>query len=125
MSYFDEIIKEMTDIHARKAADYGGGDEFGNFQESCRIGVPDYKGAFIRLQDKYTRCCNLMSGNRPMVEDESLEDTLIDMANYSVLVLAMLRRAKMVTKMKETVNPSMANSGMEYVSRDPSNRVED
>ncbi|MFP4629399.1 MAG: hypothetical protein ACLFMQ_01615, partial [Desulfohalobiaceae bacterium] len=47
----------------------------------------------IRLQDKYTRCCNLIRGKEQMVKDEALEDTLLDLANYAVIVLC-LRRAE-------------------------------
>ena len=94
MSLYKEILAEMQELHDRKANDYTSGDEFGNFVEAERIGIPDWKGAFIRLQDKYTRLCNAVGGKELMVNDETIEDTLIDMANYSVLILAMYKRKK-------------------------------
>ena len=89
---FNEILEKMREIYDAKNYDYSGGDEFGNFKESERIGVPSWKGAFIRLQDKYSRACNLIKigeENRKVM-DEKLEDTLLDLANYAVIVLSLL-----------------------------------
>ena len=38
--------------------------------------------------------CNLVGDKEMMVKDEFIEDILIDMANYSVLILAMYKRKK-------------------------------
>jgi hypothetical protein len=95
---FESILEEMLKIHKEKNADYSAEGLFGNFQESQRIGIPDYKGAFVRLQDKYSRCCNLIKGQQAQVVDESLEDTLIDLANYSIIVLYLLRQHKQNVK---------------------------
>ena len=93
---FESILGEMLKIHKEKNADYSAEGLFGNFQESQRIGIPDYKGAFVRLQDKYSRCCNLLSRQnaKAVVVDETVEDTLIDLANYSIIVLYLLRQHK-------------------------------
>ena len=97
---FETILKSMQEIHDRKNHDYSPEGEFGNFAESEKIGIPGWKGAFVRLQDKYTRACNLISGKESKVIEETLEDTLIDLANYSVIVLALreMARAKMEVK---------------------------
>ena len=89
---FDEVLEKMKVIHDAKNHDYSGESEFGNFRESERIGVSAWKGAFIRLQDKYSRACNLIKNgeeNRKVL-DEKLEDTLLDLANYAVIVLCLL-----------------------------------
>jgi hypothetical protein len=88
------ILKELERLYLAKDNDYSCGDSLGNFSEATRIGVPAWKGAFVRLQDKYTRACNLISGRESQVKDESLEDTLMDLANYSAIVLCLLRRER-------------------------------
>ena len=93
-SDFEKIIENMLAIHKAKNNDYSSEGSFGNFYEAERIGVPAWKGAFIRLTDKFTRACNLIKGKDQMVKDESLEDTLIDLANYSVIVLCLLKEAE-------------------------------
>jgi len=90
-SPFHAILKRMGDLHDAKNHDYSPEGMFGNFAESEKVGVPAWKGAFIRLQDKYTRSCNLIGGKEARVLDEKLEDTLLDMANYAVIVLCLMR----------------------------------
>ncbi len=90
---FEEIIHQMLTVHKAKNSDYSPGEtSFTNFLESEKVGVPPWKGAFIRLQDKYSRCCTLIGGHEAQVEDERLEDTLLDMANYAVIVLCLLKQ---------------------------------
>jgi len=90
-SEFENILENMLAIHKAKNHDYSPQGQFGNFSESEKVGVPDWKGAFIRLQDKYTRCCNLIGGREAQVLDEKLEDTLLDLANYAVIVLCLMK----------------------------------
>jgi hypothetical protein len=51
------------------------------------------------MSDKYSRLCNLAAKiDSPEYQDairlENLEDTLIDLANYSLLCIILLRRRK-------------------------------
>lgn len=92
---FETILYEMVMIHRNKNADYSQEGLFGNFKESEVIGIADYLGAFVRLQDKYTRACNLIKGRDPKVQNEKLEDTLIDLANYAVIVLALKKQKEL------------------------------
>lgn len=88
MKTFNQILERMREIHEAKAHDYTSqGSPLGNFMESERIGVEPFKACFIRLQDKYSRACNLIAGIEAAVRDETLEDTLVDMANYAILTL--------------------------------------
>ncbi len=93
-SQFEQILESMAAIHKAKNNDYSPEGQFGNFAESEKVGVPDWKGAFIRLQDKYTRCCNLIGGREAQVLDEKLEDTLLDLSVYAVIVLCLLNQDK-------------------------------
>lgn len=91
---FTDYLDVMETIHKAKNNDYSPEGAFGNFAESEKVGVPGWKGAFIRLQDKYTRACNLIKGKEMKVADEKLEDTLIDMANYALIILVLRKMGK-------------------------------
>jgi len=94
MTFYD-VLTRMKEIHEKKDADYSGEDnEFGNFFESQKVGVQAWKGAFIRLQDKYSRACSLIGGTKAKVKDEKLEDTLLDLANYAVITLCLINPIK-------------------------------
>lgn len=76
---FKKITKEMVELYSRKNTDYGG-----SFDESL-----DEDGllvAKIRMKDKLNRFSQLID-NDILVKDESIRDTLIDLANYSIMTL--------------------------------------
>lgn len=89
---FADTVNRMLTIHKAKNNDYSPQGAFGNFSESEKIGIPAWKGAFVRLQDKYTRATNIIGGKEIKVLDEKLEDTLLDLANYAVIVMVLLDR---------------------------------
>jgi len=75
-----EICKKLNDLYAKKNADYG--DSFAKLrQEYGSLAI------LIRLEDKLGRLKRLMMGNEQNVKDESVEDTLIDLANYAIMEL--------------------------------------
>lgn len=47
----------------------------------------------IRLGDKYLRFKTLIGGEKQRVSDESIRDTLIDLANYSIMTIMELDQA--------------------------------
>ena len=93
---FHELLDKMRDIHNRKNADYGAGKQLGNFMEAEEFGVEAWRGALIRLTDKYSRIKSLANRANQVgeVKDESFEDTLIDLANYALLTLVLYKEAK-------------------------------
>lgn len=50
--------------------------------------------ACIRLTDKLNRLCALTKSQTQRVKDEFIEDTLRDLANYSIMTLIELNRQK-------------------------------
>lgn len=48
----------------------------------------------VRLSDKYNRIEHLITNHELKENDESLEDTLLDMAGYSILALKYLEEHK-------------------------------
>ena len=84
---FVSICKEMTELYDLKNKDYG--DSFGKSFEEWGMTMP-----CIRLTDKLNRLCSLTKNFSQRVKDESIEDTLKDLANYSIMTLIELRRLK-------------------------------
>lgn len=89
-----QILDQMRELHIKKDQDYAGDAKpFDNFRSSSEIGIKPSTGAFIRLQDKFKRIQNLlMRENRGVgaaVADESIEDTLLDLASYALIVLTL------------------------------------
>ena len=84
---FVSIVKEMTELYAKKNHDYGN-----SFDEGCdKIGTGYPLG---RLLDKMNRLIACMGKEDKMQVNESIEDTLTDLACYSVMTLSYLRRKK-------------------------------
>ena len=76
---FNEIVCKMADMYEKKNADYG--DSFG--QTCDEFGIT---AAIVRMIDKMNRIKQL-SKNNALVTDESIKDTLLDLANYAVMTL--------------------------------------
>ena len=94
---FLAIIEQMTAIHKQRATLYGSNaDPLGNFGEAERVGISPSLSCWLRLTDKYSRITNLFRlDNGPSMIvglDESREDNLLDLANYAILTLILLRR---------------------------------
>jgi len=101
MSTFENIIEEMQAVHAKKAHDYAGGSDYGNFLECERAGISAEAGIVTRMSDKWTRLMNLWSRNgEAAVVDENIDDTVLDLANYAVILLAYRRDQKMISESK-------------------------
>ena len=84
---FASIVKEMTELYAKKNHDYGN-----SFDESCdKIGIGYPLG---RLLDKMNRLIACMGKEDEMQINESIEDTLTDLACYSVMTLSYLKRKR-------------------------------
>lgn len=83
---FQAITTTMLDTYIRKNHDYG--DSFGEgFKEFGLM------SAVIRLGDKYRRLKSLCKDSAK-VKDESVKDTLLDMANYAVMTLVEMEGVK-------------------------------
>lgn len=84
---FKIIVNELADLYARKNSDYG--DSFGDTYR--RFGMTS---ALIRLTDKYNRVCSLAKENKQLVNDESIKDTLLDMAAYAIMTVMEIENVK-------------------------------
>ena len=76
---FKNITQEMLETYSRKNVDYD--DAFTKSLEEDGLLV-----AKIRLGDKYKRFSALIKQEN-LVKDESIEDTLLDMASYAIMTV--------------------------------------
>lgn len=78
---YSTILKRMDDTHTRKNNDYGDAA----YQGYKELGDAYY---IVQLHNKLSRLKSLTVNNKTqMVKDESIDDTLLDMANYAVMFL--------------------------------------
>lgn len=92
---FYKIIDELKDLHSRKSRDYNSQeDAMSNFKICEKAGIPAWKGIVVRLSDKFSRLLSFCKREEFKVKDETVEDTLKDLANYSILCIVSLRERK-------------------------------
>ena len=85
---FYELLDSMKAIHDAKRHDYGREEDiFANFRTCEMAGIPAWKGSCIRLGDKFSRLMGFAKKEKLQVKDESIKDTLLDMANYALITL--------------------------------------
>lgn len=78
VSIHAEICDGIKSLYARKNADYG--DSF----SQLRTRYPNF--VCMRLFDKLNRLDTIMNPNHKLqVSDETIEDTLLDIANYAIM----------------------------------------
>ena len=80
MEEYKKIVTETMGLCVKKNKDYGSSvqDAFEKFGDISYL---------VRITDKYNRICSLLN-REGEVKDESIDDTIRDMANYSFLWLA-------------------------------------
>ena len=93
------LCNRMIEITARKNADYTGGsadnDAFANFRQVERLGICSTEAGFLtRMTDKMSRINSFVKKGELKVKDESVEDTLLDLANYCLLMYGYIRSKK-------------------------------
>lgn len=81
------ICDELNRIYEQKNHDYG--NSFGETFD--KLGIIS---AVTRISDKYNRLVSLcmLPDEERMVKDESITDTLLDMANYCIMTVIELHK---------------------------------
>ena len=82
-----KICEDLNAIYTRKNHDYGDSFHVTYLEEGMAM-------ARIRLSDKLNRFKSLTRGEKAQVNDESVRDTLIDLANYAIMTVMELEEAK-------------------------------
>lgn len=81
---FRQVVSELGEIYQNKNHDYG--DSFAAILHDFGL-----ISTVIRLWDKVLRLQTL-SQRDAKVKDESIEDTLMDIANYAIMTVAEMRK---------------------------------
>lgn len=80
----DAILNEIRQLYNRKNADYG--DSFNKTLDEFGI-----VASATRMSDKFNRFKSLIK-NSAQVQDEKIEDTLIDLASYTIMTIKWIRQ---------------------------------
>ena len=106
---FIKVTSEMRELYKQKNHDYG--NSFGrSFQKYGLI------SAITRMSDKWERIDSLCQ-KQAEVKDESIWDTLIDLANYCVMTIMELDKRKPDTKAGETFEMRLEKEWQELTNR--------
>lgn len=85
---FYTALAEVASLHSRKTRDYGvASDPFANLRASKEFSIPPWLGAVLRANDKMARIKSF--ANKGVLENESVRDSLVDMATYFVIATAL------------------------------------
>lgn len=74
------ICDYLNDLYTRKNHDYGDSFHISYLEEGMAM-------ARIRLSDKLSRFKTLSKASTQQVKDESIRDTLLDLANYAIMTV--------------------------------------
>lgn len=93
IAYFEATTAAMLETLKRKNADYAGAkhgeDAFANFKAVEHLGLCSVEtGMLTRMSDKLARLATFVATGQLAVKDESAKDTLLDLANYAILMAA-------------------------------------
>ena len=75
-----KICEELNTLYAKKNHDYGDSFHLSFVEEGMAM-------ARIRLGDKLNRFKTLSRATKQEVTDESIRDTLVDLANYAIMTI--------------------------------------
>jgi hypothetical protein len=93
LTEFEKIVDDILVLHRLKQADYGRKeDPFANVRASEDYGVSGVIGALIRMNDKMRRLQSWAKGST--LKNEGVEDSLMDLAVYSIIALVLYRESK-------------------------------
>ena len=91
---FLAVLDEIRELHLKKTLDYGADDDaLANIRSSAEVvNVPAWAGCMIRIADKMHRIKSFFRRGR--VEFDGIDDTLLDIASYSVIALVLHRESR-------------------------------
>lgn len=90
---FHELLRTIGDLHDQKQLDYGReNDPFSNVRASEDFGIPGWVGCMVRANDKMRRIQQFAKSST--LVNESVEDSLLDLAVYSLIALVLFRETR-------------------------------
>ena len=83
----ESLLRQIHDTYIKKNHDYG--DSFSRSYKKYGL-----VAAMVRMEDKWNRLDNMASGAEQKVADESIRDTLLDLAGYCIMTTMELDKQK-------------------------------
>ena len=91
------ILDNMQTVYEAKDNDYSAtGLPMGNLRKCEEAGIDAWRGCLVRIGDKMSRLENFLKEKEYLVISEKAEDTVIDLANYAILMSCLLEEIKSV-----------------------------
>ena len=113
-----DVINKLKETFLKKNHDYGSSVKK-NYDKFEAYGKNEgLKYVFGRIAEKHDRLENLIYGDHAnQVTDESIEDTLLDMANYAILAAVSIQEHKTNSVQEDKANPQ-SPSLIEMIEKD-------
>lgn len=91
--FANEFFGQCIEVSRKKNADYTGvnDDPFANFTAVEKLSIKTEQGFLTRMMDKMARIGSFVAKGELQVNDESVTDTLRDLANYSCLLAGYIK----------------------------------
>jgi hypothetical protein len=103
--FAEDFFNQCIEISRKKNSDYTGNsdDPFSNFKAVETLGISAEAGFLTRMMDKLKRIASFTTQGQLLVKDESVTDTLRDLANYSCLLAGLIEsyKPKTITEYEE------------------------
>jgi hypothetical protein len=89
------ILDNMQSVYEAKDNDYSAtGLPMGNLRKCEDAGIDAWQGCLVRIGDKMSRLENFLKEKEYLVLSEKAEDTVIDLANYAILMSCLIQEIK-------------------------------
>jgi hypothetical protein len=89
------ILDNMQKVYEAKDSDYSAtGLPMGNLRKCEDAGVDAWRGCLVRIGDKMSRLENFLKEKEYLVISEKAEDTVLDLANYAILMSCLIEEIK-------------------------------
>lgn len=89
------ILDNMQSVYEAKDNDYSAnGLPMGNLRKCEDAGIDAWRGCLIRIGDKMSRLENFLKDKEYLVVSEKAEDTVVDLANYAILMSCLVEEVK-------------------------------
>lgn len=101
---YKALLDQAWELFEAKNAGYAGADNedaFANFRMAEQFGISALDGCLVRMSDKYIRVTNLRRLPSNERVDESIRDTLRDLAAYALIAVCLLDE-EMATEARPT-----------------------
>ena len=93
---FKKLTAEMANLYEEKNRNYGNSFDKSLDEDGLLVSK-------IRLGDKFNRFSSLLKQQSNGTNDESIKDTLIDLANYAIMSIIWMENQKSI-KLNENTN---------------------